>query len=76
MVLPVVLGGIGTLWGPMLGAVILVPLSEFTRSYIGGSGSGIDLMLYGGLVMAVALLKPEGLIKLFARKNRRSEPAR
>jgi hypothetical protein len=27
-------------------------------------------------VMAVALLKPEGLIKLFARKNRRSEPAR
>jgi branched-chain amino acid transport system permease protein len=76
MVLPVVLGGIGTLWGPTLGAVILIPLSEFTRSYIGGSGSGIDLMLYGGLVMAVALLKPEGLIKLFARKSRRTGPSR
>jgi branched-chain amino acid transport system permease protein len=76
MVLPVVLGGIGTLWGPILGAVILVPLSEFTRSYVGGSGSGIDLMLYGGLVMAVALLKPEGLIKLFAKKAPRQGPAR
>ncbi len=73
MVLPVVLGGIGTLWGPVLGAAILIPLSEFTRSYAGGSGSGIDLMLYGGLVTAVALLKPEGLIKLFARKPKRQE---
>jgi branched-chain amino acid transport system permease protein len=76
MVLPVVLGGIGTLWGPILGAAILVPLSEFTRSYVGGSGAGLDLMLYGGLVMAVALLKPEGLIKLFARKTRIKEAAR
>jgi len=64
IVLPAVLGGIGTLWGPMLGAAILIPLTEFSRSYLGGSGSGLDLMLYGGLVMAVALLKPEGLIRL------------
>jgi branched-chain amino acid transport system permease protein len=76
MVLPVVLGGIGTLWGPILGAVILIPLSEFTRSYVGGSGSGIDLMLYGGLVMAVALLKPAGLITLFAKRAKRQGPAR
>ncbi|CAN5180185.1 branched-chain amino acid ABC transporter permease [soil metagenome] len=76
MVLPVVLGGIGTLWGPILGAVILVPLSEFTRSYLGGSGSGVELMLYGGLVMAVALLKPEGLIKLFVRRRMATEPVR
>ncbi|HEY4065537.1 MAG TPA: branched-chain amino acid ABC transporter permease, partial [Burkholderiaceae bacterium] len=75
-VVMVVLGGIGTLWGPILGAVILIPLSEFTRSYIGGSGSGVDLMLYGGLVMAVALLKPEGLIRLFAKKTRKPGPAR
>jgi branched-chain amino acid transport system ATP-binding protein len=38
MALPAVLGGIGTLWGPMLGAVILIPLTELTRSFIGGSG--------------------------------------
>ena len=33
MALPAVLGGIGTLWGPVLGAVILIPLTELTRSY-------------------------------------------
>ena len=43
MALPAVLGGIGTLWGPALGAVILIPLNELVRSYFGGSGAGIDL---------------------------------
>jgi len=77
IVLPVVLGGIGTLWGPILGAAILIPLTEFSRSYMGGSGSGLDLMIYGGLVMAVALLKPEGLIRLLpSRFSGKKEAAR
>jgi branched-chain amino acid transport system permease protein len=63
--LPAVLGGIGTLWGPALGALILISVTELTRSYLGGSGSGIDLIIYGGLIMVVALLKPEGIVSLF-----------
>jgi branched-chain amino acid transport system permease protein len=68
--LPAVLGGIGTLWGPMIGAALLTPLSELSRSYLGGSGSGIDLVIYGALIMAVALLRPQGLAGLFARRDR------
>jgi branched-chain amino acid transport system permease protein len=67
--LPAVLGGIGTLWGPALGAAILVPLTELTRSYIGGSGRGIDLMVYGVLVIVIALARPDGIIGLFARRR-------
>ncbi|MBV9079157.1 MAG: branched-chain amino acid ABC transporter permease [Methylobacteriaceae bacterium] len=67
MALPAVLGGIGTLWGPALGAAILIPLTEVTRSYLGGTGRGIDLIVYGVLVMVVALARPQGLISLFAR---------
>jgi len=63
--LPAVLGGIGTLWGPVVGAAILIPLTEITRSYLGGSGSGLDLIIYGGLIMLVALAKPEGILSLF-----------
>jgi branched-chain amino acid transport system permease protein len=62
--LPAVLGGIGTLWGPVLGAVILIPVTELTRSYMGGSGSGVDLIIYGTIIMFIALAKPEGLISL------------
>ena len=70
MALPAVLGGIGSLWGPALGAAILIPLTEVTRSYLGGTGSGIDLIVYGALVMVVALARPEGLISLFVRRRR------
>ncbi len=74
MALPAVLGGIGPLWGPVLGAVILIPLTELTRSFIGGSGRGVDLILYGAVIVLISLARPEGLIGLFAR--RRKEPAR
>lgn len=69
--LPAVLGGIGTLWGPLVGAVVLVPLTEITRSYAGGSGSGLDLVIYGVLVMVVALARPEGLLSLLPRRSTR-----
>ena len=74
MALPAVLGGIGTLWGPMLGAVILIPLTELTRSYAGGSGRGVDLIVYGGLIIAISLARPQGLVGLFSYK--RKEAAR
>ena len=62
------LGGIGTLWGPALGAAILIPLSELTRSYAGGSGKGIDLIIYGVLIMGISLARPDGLVSLFRRR--------
>jgi branched-chain amino acid transport system permease protein len=67
MALPAVLGGVGSLWGPAVGALILIPLAELTRSYLGGSGSGADLIIYGTLIMVVSLTKPEGILGLFRR---------
>ena len=67
--LPAVLGGVGTLWGPLLGAVVLIPVSELSRSFLGGSGSGVDLMIYGGLIVAVALARPAGLVSLFGVRS-------
>jgi branched-chain amino acid transport system permease protein len=62
--LPAVLGGVGNLWGPIIGAVVLIPVSELSRSYLGGSGRGVDLMLYGLLIVGVALARPQGLVSL------------
>lgn len=70
--LPAVLGGIGTLWGPAVGALVLIPLGELTRSYIGGTGLGTNLIVYGILVMAISLLRPQGLVSFvlpFARRR-------
>lgn len=70
MALPAVLGGVGSLWGPAIGALILIPLAELTRSYLGGSGSGLDLVIYGGLVMIVSLTRPEGILSIIKPAKR------
>lgn len=73
--LPAVLGGVGTLWGPLIGAAVLIPASELSRSYLGGSGRGVDLMLYGGLIVVVALARPQGLVSLFSWRRKSNVPA-
>jgi branched-chain amino acid transport system permease protein len=62
-----VLGGVGTLWGPFLGALVLIPLAEATRVYLGGTGKAVDLMLYGGLIVLVSVFQPAGLAGWLAR---------
>jgi branched-chain amino acid transport system permease protein len=63
-----ILGGAGTLWGPVLGALLLVPLQEFTRTFfsqLGGGGKALDLVIYGLLVTLIAVFQPAGLIAIF-----------
>jgi branched-chain amino acid transport system permease protein len=62
-----VLGGVGSLWGPLLGAAVLVPLSEGTRVLLGGTGKALDLVIYGALIMLIAVFQPAGLIGLARR---------
>lgn len=62
IVLLTVLGGIGNVFGPIIGAAIFIPLSEFTRIKLGGSGTGIDLMIYGLLIVLITCYQPKGVI--------------
>jgi branched-chain amino acid transport system permease protein len=66
----VVVGGVGTLWGPLVGAALMIPLSEFTRIQFGGTGSAVDLLIYGALLTIVAVFQPAGLVGLFRRLRR------
>jgi branched-chain amino acid transport system permease protein len=66
-----IFGGSGTIWGPLVGAVLLTPLEEFTRefvrhppaflSFIEGR-SGIDVMLFGVIVIIVVIFMPDGIV--------------
>jgi branched-chain amino acid transport system permease protein len=66
-----VVGGVGTLWGPLVGTALMFPLSEFTRIQFGGTGSGVDLLIYGALLTIVAVFQPTGLVGLVTRWRRR-----
>jgi branched-chain amino acid transport system permease protein len=76
VLLMAVLGGIGTLWGPALGAAILVPLSEYTRIFLGGTGRAVDLIVYGILILLVCMYRPRGLMSVIEEQTRRRRSPR
>jgi branched-chain amino acid transport system ATP-binding protein/branched-chain amino acid transport system permease protein len=54
-------GGVGTLWGPLIGSAILIPLSETLQAYLGDKIPGIQGVVYGLAIILVVLLAPEGI---------------
>lgn len=62
-----IVGGVGTMWGPIIGAFILRILTEYTSATFGAGLAGLQLIIYGSLLMAMVLAKPEGLATVFAK---------
>ena len=56
-----IVGGIGTLWGPVIGTVLLETTSALLQSWLGSSVGGIQLTVYSLILMAVILWRPTGL---------------
>ena len=55
-----IVGGIGTLWGPVLGAVVLHLLADLTRNLF-GAVPGISLVIYGAVLVLIVMFLPRGL---------------
>jgi branched-chain amino acid transport system permease protein len=67
-------GGVGTLWGPVIGAAILLPLTETLQAELGDWLPGIQGVVLGIAIIAVILLAPEGIFwwvrdRLFPRRG-------
>jgi branched-chain amino acid transport system permease protein len=73
MALVSILGGIGTLFGPVIGAGVLTMIDEVTRAMFGGSGRGTDLVIYAALIIVIAVYYPTGVMgwfkSFFARRD-------
>ncbi|WRS28693.1 branched-chain amino acid ABC transporter permease [Oscillospiraceae bacterium MB08-C2-2] len=61
-----IIGGTGTIMGPIMGAFILVPLIEFAGVLFGPRGG--SQLLYGLGIILIVLFMPDGLIQLFRQK--------
>jgi branched-chain amino acid transport system permease protein len=60
MVFLAVVGGLGTVFGPLVGSIMLTTLATTTQIYLGSSSSGLHLIIYGAAVVAVVLFMPPG----------------
>ena len=65
-----ILGGVGSLYGPVIGAVLLTAIEEGSRVAFGGTGQGVDLIIYSLLIIGTAMFSPEGIVGLFRKWQR------
>jgi branched-chain amino acid transport system permease protein len=76
-----IIGGVGTVFGPLLGALVVKTLGEGAK-LVAGDAPGLDLIIYGAVLVLVIWIMPRGLIgglahvrKLLARRGARAVPA-
>jgi branched-chain amino acid transport system permease protein len=67
------LGGAGSLWGPIIGAGILIPLKSYLKEWLGATAGlvGIDLVIYAMIIMAIAAFEPKGIWGIVQKIRRR-----
>lgn len=56
-----IIGGKGTLWGPVVAAAILSPISDYLRSAFGANIPGLNLIIYGLALMLIVYYLPKGI---------------
>jgi branched-chain amino acid transport system permease protein len=57
-----IVGGVGILWGPVIGTVLLEATSALLQSWLGSSTGGVQLTVYSLILMAVILWRPTGIM--------------
>jgi len=63
-----IIGGLGTKWGPVIGAFITIPLLELANYYLSTlGGGGVGFAIYGVLMIVIVLFEKGGLIAIFAK---------
>jgi len=70
-------GGVGTVWGPLIGSLILIPLSEILHAQLGSRVPGIQGVVFGIAIILVIIRMPQGIVwalkDIFAKKQSRPQ---
>jgi branched-chain amino acid transport system permease protein len=64
-----IVGGVGTVFGPLLGALVVKSLGEATK-LVAGDAPGLDLVIYGGVLVLVVAFAPRGIAGVLADLRR------
>jgi len=62
----VILGGVGTITGPVMGAIVLIILQQFFSAYFGGA-KAIHLIIYGFSIILIEVFEPDGLVAIYKK---------
>jgi len=63
-----VIGGIGTVFGPIIGACLIVPSDSLLRAWLGSRFAGAGFLVYGVILILVVRFLPRGIVTLFDKE--------
>ncbi|MEJ7815943.1 MAG: branched-chain amino acid ABC transporter permease [Rubrobacter sp.] len=66
-----IIGGMGTIWGPVVGSALMTPLAEFLRIYLGTVQQGLNFLIYGLILILIVQTIPGGIVSVLSRLFRR-----
>jgi branched-chain amino acid transport system permease protein len=69
-----IIGGVGTVFGPLLGALVVKMLGEVTK-LVAGDAPGLDLVIYGSVLIVVVAFAPRGIVGLIDSVRRIFQPS-
>jgi branched-chain amino acid transport system permease protein len=69
MALITIIGGIGSLAGPLLGALFLLPLEELINATLSSQAAGLSMLIYGVILIIMILVRPAGFVSLFSGRK-------
>jgi len=70
--LPALIGGLGTAWGPIVGGSLMIVLAEATNWGATKLGLiGVDILVYGLVLLLVVLWAPQGIVGMLPRRRQR-----
>jgi branched-chain amino acid transport system permease protein len=65
-----IIGGVGTVYGPLLGALVIKTFAEATK-FVTSDAPGLDLAIYGGILILVIAFAPRGIVGILSEIDRR-----
>lgn len=66
IIMVAIIGGVGTVLGPIVGSALFIPVREYTRTALGGEFTGIDWVLFGLVILFISLYRPGGILNEYS----------
>jgi branched-chain amino acid transport system permease protein len=62
IIMVAIIGGVGTVGGPLVGAALFIPIREYTRTSFSGSATGLGWVIFGVILLLISMYRPGGIL--------------
>lgn len=66
IIMVAIIGGVGTVFGPIVGSALFIPVREYTRTALGGAYTGVDWVIFGLVLLFISLYRPGGILNEYS----------